>query len=213
MGTVKRWQEYARQYGVAGLMRHLGARVIRPVWERASAQILVMQPPVPVRGAKIPLDIRVLRPDEAAKTALIRPGWEDRWSGGDTCYGAWVNGVCIHHSWVTSRNSLIGEVHGWLKVGPGEAYVYDCYTSASWRGQGVFPAVLSHIGRTLSAAGAARIWIAVEHENRSSIRAIERAGFALAGEVIYHRHGTNSRVEVKRQPDVPQFGFSTGSTG
>ncbi|HWI53272.1 MAG TPA: GNAT family N-acetyltransferase [Symbiobacteriaceae bacterium] len=209
MGTIQRWQEYARQYGFSGLITHLVARTIRPVWERASAQILVLEPPVPARTAKVPLQIRIV--DQA--DGLTQPGWEQRWSRGDVCYGAWAGGVCVHHSWVTTQDSLIGEVHGRIKVAAGEAYVYDCFTSAESRGQGIFPAVLSHIGRGLVSSGTLRIWIAVEHENRSSIKAIERAGFRLAGEVSYRRFGGSARVAVAHEPNAPSFDFASGSVG
>jgi|GEM_PF-1710410 len=213
MGALKRWQEYARQYGYAGLVRHIAARLLRPVWETAATQILVLEPPVAGRSARVPLEVRVLSRSEALAAHLLHPDWDRRWSRGDICYGGWVNGVCVHHSWVTTRDTLIGEVHGQIRVAPDEAYVYDCFTSADCRGQGIFPAVLVHIGNALVGGGAARIWIAVEDENRSSIKAIERAGFQLAGEITYRRFAGSPQVSVRHESNQPSFGFASESAG
>jgi GNAT superfamily N-acetyltransferase len=213
MGMLKRWRDYSRQYGFAGLVRYLTARVLRPVWEASSTQILVLEPPVALREARVPVDIRVMTLDEASSTGLMHPDWAERWSRGHVCYGAWVAGTCVHHSWVTRSDAPVGEVHGRLILGPLEAYVYDCFTAATCRGQGIFPAVLSHVGRLLTAEGVEQVWIAVEDENRSSVKAIGRAGFRPAGEIQYRRLGRSARTSVDCVAEAPRFRFEHESAG
>jgi GNAT superfamily N-acetyltransferase len=201
MGAVSRWQEYARQYGWGGLVRYLARRVLRPVWEASSAYLLVMQPPAPAVTAKIDLRVGLLTREISAPNFE----WERRWAQGDLCYAAWRGDQLVHHSWVAQRDTYLAEVHGWVRLQPGEAYVYDCFTDGSCRGLGIFPAVLSHIGQALFAGNIRRIWIAVEEENRSSLKAIQRAGFEPAGEVAYRRVGAKGNRAVKPEPGAPPF--------
>lgn len=205
MGVVSRWQEYARQYGWVGLARHLALRVVRPVWESSGTQLLVIPPPAPPITARVAVRIALLTPQEAARHGLLNAEWEQRWHRGDVCFAAWRDGRFIHHSWVSYQDSYIGEVYGWLRLKAGEAYVYDCFTDGSCRGQGVFPAVLSHIGHELFNKGTHRIWIAVEEENRSSLKAIQRAGFRPAGEVFYRRVGRRANRAMHAVPGAPPF--------
>lgn len=188
MGALKRWQEYVRQYGTAGLVRYLLARVVRPVWERSSAQLLVMTAPTQPQAVKAKVPIEVVRLT-APRTGLEVGGldWADRWARGEVCYSAWLDGACVHYSWVSRQDSYLAEVHESLQIGPDEAYIYDCFTDGRHRGQAIFPAVLSTLASDLFGQGVQRIWIAVEEENRSSTRAILRAGFVPAAELHYRR--------------------------
>lgn len=213
MGTLKRWRDYSRQYGLAGLVRYLTARALLPVWEASSTQILVLEPPVAALEARVPVDIRVMTPDEARDAGFMHPDWAERWSRGHVCYGAWVGDACVHHSWVTRADAQVGEVHGRLILGPQEAYVYDCFTAATCRGQGIFPAVLSYLGRLLTGEGVTRTWIAVEDENRSSVKAIGRAGFQPVGEIRYRRLGRSAQTSVDYVADSLQFHFEHESAG
>jgi hypothetical protein len=202
MSLLKRWQEYARQYGALGLARYLLGRTLRPVWESDRTHMLVLEPPAPKVGARAPVTIGVLAPD-AATEAL--PGWRERLAAGHVCYAAWLDGRLVHHSWVSRTDTAVGEVHATLRLGPGEAYVYDCFTDGSCRGLGIFPAVLVFIGQSLFADGVQRVWIAVERQNRSSTKAIEKAGFRPAGEVLYRRVGARVTRQVTLLAGAPPF--------
>jgi len=188
MGLLTRWQEYVRQYGTMGLLRHLVARMVRPVWETNSALLLTLEPPAPVVKAKVPL-----------KIALIATKGPE----GHLCYGAWYAGARVHHSWVSFSDTRIAEIDSTIRLEPGEAYIYDCFTDGSTRGKRIFPAVLSHIAQELFAQGCRRIWIAVEEENRSSLKAIERAGFRRAAEVSYRRLGAHVILNTEHVPGSP----------
>lgn len=207
MGLINRWREYRRQYGVAGLARHLLTRIVRPVWESATVDILAIHPPGPNLSARAPIVISEMTPVLAQEAGLLGPDWKRRREQGHVCYAAWLNGVYVHHSWVAWNDAFLAEAHGWLRFAPGEAYIYDCFTSGSCRGLGIFPAVLSEIGRTLASSGIDRIWIAVERENTSSRRAIERAGFLLCCTLSYSRKGPWVKKVVDQQPHAPGCRF------
>lgn len=201
MSLVGRWQQYARQYGAGGLVQHLLARTIRPVWEHALTLMLVLEPPVPVLSARAPVTVGTLAPGFAG----THEGWAERWAAGHVCYAAWFEGRLVHHCWVSRRDTPVGEIHATLRLGPEEAYVYDCFTDATCRGLGIFPAVLSFVGRELATQGVSRIWIAVEHQNRSSAKAIRKAGFHPAGTVTYRRIGSSASRTVENEPGAPRF--------
>ncbi|HYF80998.1 MAG TPA: GNAT family N-acetyltransferase [Symbiobacteriaceae bacterium] len=208
MGVVDRWRAYARQYGAFGLLRHLAAKLVRPVFEHAAVDILVLSPPGTKLSARASVDIAEMSPEQARTAGFWSEEWQRRWAKGDVCYGAWLQGVCIHHSWVTTEDAYVGEAHGHLRVPQGEAYVYDCFTSGQSRGLGVFPAVLAYISQRQFDRGVRRLWIAVETENLSSRRAIERAGFVPAGTLEYHRFGSGGKVTVHQASGQPPIPFS-----
>jgi len=206
MSLIKRWGEYAKQYGWGGLVRYVAARLVRSVWERSLVQFLYLDKPVPPVAAKVPLRVEVLPPERAQ----LAPGCADpaagrRWAQGDVCYIAWRDTECVHYSWVSRVNSPVDEVHGILRVAAGEAYIYSCFTSGEHRGLGIFPAVLSLIEGELFASGVQRVWIAVEAENVASAKAIRRAGFLPAGTVSYRRVGSSVKRSVRREPGAPPF--------
>jgi RimJ/RimL family protein N-acetyltransferase len=205
MGVIRRWQEYARQYGTGGLVRHLLAQAIRPVWESASAEVLTLEPPAAAISARVPLEIDILTPEKARSRDISNTEWEKRWARGEQCYGGWLQQRLVHYSWVCRSDAYIGEIHGRLRVGADDAYVYDCFTDGSTRGLGIFPAVLSRIGQELFAGQTRRIWIVVEAENQSSRKAIMRAGFVPAGTIAYRKVGPSKQRHIQVRSGAPSF--------
>jgi ribosomal protein S18 acetylase RimI-like enzyme len=200
---LTRWREYARQYGTLGLMQRVGARLVRPVWERSHMHLLVLEAAPRLVEPRTPVRVDVLRAGNPQAAGLVGNDWSVRWANGDICYGAWREGNLVHHSWVTRADSYIAEIRVWVRPGSDEAYIYDCFTDGSCRGLGIFPAVLSTVGGMLFDRGVRRVWIAVEAENLSSRKAIERAGFRLACTVMYRRFGGWVRKEVRGEAGMP----------
>ncbi|HYG60550.1 MAG TPA: GNAT family N-acetyltransferase [Symbiobacteriaceae bacterium] len=205
MGLVQRWRQYARQYGTKGLVRYLLRRAVHPVWERSRVQLLVAEPPPQSVSARVPLRIDTLTAEAARRLHFMKPGWEERWARGETCYVAWKDDTLVHHSWVSAGSPYIGEAHVTLRIDRSDGYIYDCFTDGSCRGMGIFPAVLGHITCTLFGNGAARVWIAVEEENISSIKAIQRGGFRLAAVLDYRRLGPWVTRTTEALPGTPHF--------
>ena len=197
MKAVQRWRDYARQYGTTGLMKYLVARLLRPVRERAVVELYVATTAGPILEARRPIRIAELTPSEGRALRLAGDDWETRWRQGDRCFVAWEGETCVHFSWVSTRENYLAEAHRRIELEDGQAYVYDCFTAGAQRGAGIFPAVLSFIREHLYSEGRTCIWIAVEEENLSSKKAIERAGFSKVGTVTYDRWGKRviSRVD------------------
>jgi GNAT superfamily N-acetyltransferase len=101
-----------------------------------------------------------------------------------------------HASWVATQSAWVGEADRSFVVPPGDAYIYQSFTTPEMRGKGVYPAVLNTISARLGARGIAKLWIAAERTNHSSLRAIEKAGFSRTFEIEVRRRWGRTKVSV-----------------
>jgi RimJ/RimL family protein N-acetyltransferase len=96
------------------------------------------------------------------------------------CYGAWLADHLVHHSWVQSDGShRIAEAGRRVDVESGDFWIYDCRTSPSARGLGVYPYVLTFILREYFKNGCQKGVIYTTEDNVASQRGILKAGFQL----------------------------------
>lgn len=96
------------------------------------------------------------------------------------CYGAWLVGHLVHYSWVQSDGShRIAEAGRRVGVSSGDFWIYDCRTSPSARGLGVYPYVLTFILREYFKNGCRKGIIYTTEDNVASQRGILKAGFQL----------------------------------
>lgn len=94
---------------------------------------------------------------------------------GDKGYLGYVDGKCIHRSWVQSGPQKV-RLHKFypMQLQAGEAFIHYCETDPAVRGQHIFAHVLGVIASEMEGN---RILIAVDEGNRSSQRSMEKAGF------------------------------------
>jgi len=90
---------------------------------------------------------------------------------GDTGYFAYLDGKCVHRSWVVHSPQTI-HLHPMLpkKLQEGEAFIHYCETAPQARGQNIYPAVLAKIAEDFRDYGHA-LMICTNAKNKSSIRA------------------------------------------
>jgi ribosomal protein S18 acetylase RimI-like enzyme len=121
-------------------------------------------------------------PEDVAELAAAM-GFDDtlpvvqRFERGCHCYLARVSGQLVSYGWITFDKERIGSLGLSVRLQPGEAYIWDCATLAVYRGQRLYPALLTHMQRELRAAGFRRIWIGMDADNLSSLAGVARAGF------------------------------------
>lgn len=121
-------------------------------------------------------------PDDVAELATAM-GFDDtlpvlqRFERGCHCYLARVNGQLVSYGWITFDEESIGSLGLSVRLQPGEAYIWDCATLAVYRGQRLYPALLTHMQRELRATGFRLIWIGMDADNLSSLAGVARAGF------------------------------------
>lgn len=96
------------------------------------------------------------------------------------CYGAWLSGRLVHYSWVQASGShLILEAGRHVDIKLGEYWIYDCRTSPSARGLGIYPYVLTFISHEHLKNGFREGVIYTTEKNVASQRGILKAGFHL----------------------------------
>jgi GNAT superfamily N-acetyltransferase len=99
-----------------------------------------------------------------------------RFSRGRHCYIARVEGKLVAYGWITFDQEHIGELGLSIRLGEGEAYIWDCATLTAYRRQRLYPALLGHVLAELQRAGLRRVWIGTDGDNLPS-----QSGVALAG--------------------------------
>lgn len=157
----------------------------------------------------IPVTYRKVGPDSAdliAQTmgAPSPPEILSRFEAGSHCYTAWVGGQLASYGWVSFRAEYVGEFNLRLRLIPGEAYIWDCFTLPAYRRQGLYSALLAHILSDLETSPVCRVWIGADSDNLASQRGIERAGFRAAAEIVLARVLAMRLVWVQGRPGVPE---------
>ena len=96
---------------------------------------------------------------------------------GDKGYFAYLNGKCVHRSWVQFGEKEV-EIHKYSKrkIKKDEAYIHYCETAPEARGKNIYPAVLSKIVSDFKNEYN-NIYIATVIKNEASRIGIEKAGF------------------------------------
>jgi hypothetical protein len=101
--------------------------------------------------------------------------------GGNVCYCASRSGQLAHCTWVqTSGSHRIKRAGRVEEIKPGEFWIYECLTSRSQRGLGIYPAVLSRVVRDQFDRGLQEGVIYTTPQNVPSQRGILKAGFRFA---------------------------------
>lgn len=113
----------------------------------------------------------------------------ERLQRGSRCFGARIEGELVAYGWASSESECVGELEREFRMGPGEAYVWDCATLPAYRRAGLYTALLSLIARTLCDHDLSRLWIGASLANRPSIRGFVAAGFEPVLRVLYLRLG------------------------
>lgn len=92
------------------------------------------------------------------------------------------DGSLMHMSWIARFVLRVDELGCTLRLPEEEVCIYDVVTAATWRGRGVYPAVLTWMRRHAHPWFAAkRIWIYCEAENLPSRSGIGKAGYEPSG--------------------------------
>jgi GNAT superfamily N-acetyltransferase len=103
------------------------------------------------------------------------------------CFILKVGDEIATYGWVTHGVECVGELERQFNLHDDEAYIWDCSTVPTWRGQRCYSALLSQIIYRLHDEGVARLWIGASRQNQPSIRAFANAGFNQVVDVVYRR--------------------------
>ena len=165
------------------------------------------RPLPPAIVPRIPATFMRIGPEEELVQAM---GLDDpaimlqRFATGRHCYAARVDGKLAAYGWVTFDEEAIGELGLRFRLKAGEAYIWDCATLPAYRGQLLYPALLSYIVSELDAAGLRRVWIGADMDNLVSQKGMALAGFQPAVDFLVDSTQGISRPRLKGQPGIPE---------
>ena len=91
-----------------------------------------------------------------------------------------------------------------VKLLPGEIYIWDCVTTAEFRGKHLYSALLSHIIQEFCTQGFCRAWIGADLENIVSQKGMSRAGFHHVADLFIERVVAIRQVWVQGLPNIPE---------
>lgn len=175
-----------RRHGVLGVATRAVARAWRR-WIHAVDEVIVFRASRAGTAATtelevVPASLRELTalaaacPEQLDAPRLRRA--RERIRDGDRVFVARAAGELAHIAWLGTREEIVAshEVGTDVRLpldGP-QALIYDCWTPASMRGRGVYPAVLRAL---IAEATGDAVWIFCERGNHASRRGIGKAGF------------------------------------
>jgi len=154
--------------------------------ERASAPGLKLREATASDGPRYAADIGT----DSPRTFRARLSRTSR------CFVVVSDGMFVHATWLTAEGAWTRELRAMLRPPAGDAYVYESFTRPEMRGRGVYPFALNEIAGWASDHVLRKVWVAVEGDNASSLRAVSKAGFRPAGEVRYRRSQGRFAIET-----------------
>lgn len=127
-----------------------------------------------------------------------------RFEQGRCCAIARVAGQLAAYGWQTFDEEGIGELGLRMRLLPGEVYLWDCATLPAWRGQRLYPALLSYMLDVLQHDGFQRVWIGMDADNLPSQTGAALAGFQPIIDILLVREPHTRRFLARGYPDVPE---------
>ena len=111
-----------------------------------------------------------------------------RMANDHVAFVAYINHVPASFGWMARSKALIGELSHEMILPLGNRYLWNFRTMESFRGLGIYPALLQYIVRQ-EREKADCFWIIHAPENASSLKGIKKAGFHYVGK-LYSNKGT-----------------------
>jgi RimJ/RimL family protein N-acetyltransferase len=147
----------------------------------------MLDDPISHTEARMPITIDLLKKTEADEYSMFKAEVRqseiiDRINSGHWCFVARHRGKIISATWAAANMTvrsyyLNREIH----LGQDEVYTYNSFTEPDFRGLSVSPALKAEMMRYFRSAGYRRMICWVSPENRSSLKALRKAGFHPLG--------------------------------
>lgn len=112
---------------------------------------------------------------------------------GDKGYYAYLNGECVHRSWVKRGPKEILLTKGYSRFfSENDVYIHYCATAEKARGKNIYPYILSHICNELQNQN---VYVLVLEKKLTARRGVEKAGFQKVKRVLIRRVFGFTRIE------------------
>lgn len=165
--------------------------------------------PFPSLAPAIPVECAPLEPDEVAELAGLHPDVSieearARLEKGHRCYVARHCGRVVHAIWTGFDRVWIPYLEYWLQLQPGDAYAYQSWTAAEYRGKGIATARAIVMAHDLRKSGYRRVLGAVMPGSHAALGPVRKLGYPLCGVIGYYRLGPWRRPFYRPlTPDAP----------
>jgi len=136
---------------------------------------------------------RMAGPDDLPEFGKFLPSFfircfKKRFALGEHCLVAICDGRIAHYCWyIWEKNYYVREIIFLVMVLPDKAYIYDAYTRASFRDQGIHQEAYRLISHEMAQAGKRYVVVMMDRKNLNSIFTAIQVGFRLKGSIIYRR--------------------------
>ncbi len=205
--TARTWSRL-RTRGLAEIFDLVRARAVE--WVGSEDELTMLSRPAtgPPPAFRHDPHLSLRRATEADATEYARAIGTDspatfrgRLTATSHCFLVHLQGELLHSSWVTTSAAWTREVRAFVRPPPGDAYVYESFTTPEARGRGVYPFALAGICGWGTEQGLRNVWVAVERGNEPSLRAITKAGFRPVYSIRYSRRLGRLSVDATPAPD------------
>lgn len=105
-----------------------------------------------------------------------------RLANDNIAFVAYLNNQPAAFGWMAKYNAGIGELNHEFMLPEGNRYLWNFRTIDTYRGKGIYTALLHYI-LTSGDKNAARFWIIHAPENNASLKGIRKAGFKYVGKL------------------------------
>lgn len=166
------------------------------IWE--NVLVFDISLPVPVRKkihrvarAKVAENEDIMR--LATQFEKFRRGLaERRVKQGNLCFLAYVGEKIVHYRWIafgeTEMDATPRSAHLWkVRISSDSAYMFDAFTVPEYRGLGIGPYVFNEALDYLNKKQISKLFALIDKDNWPSIRAAEKMGYRLVGEIILRK--------------------------
>jgi hypothetical protein len=166
----------------------------RTVYRRIICMQRLLSEPIPEVKPRLPIAIGILKESEVDDYLKFQPKADaaevrSKLNSGDLCIVARYEGQIANAGWVSTRRAPVEYLGREIQLSQGEAYAHDTYTSPRVRGQNISAARSVWMLRYFQGAGYKRVIGTIVPENKSSIRASEKAGYRPYGVMGYVKLG------------------------
>lgn len=139
---------------------------------------------IPKIKSEIPVDIDICNQPLELKN-IQRSVIEKRISMGHKFFIAQHRSEPVAYIFVSTKECWVGEVDDMLEIGKGEVYLYDAFTYREYRGNHIYPCLMSHIARFYRKKNYSLAIIFTTLSNRISSAGIERVGLTCYEKVDF----------------------------
>lgn len=127
-----------------------------------------------------------------------------RLATGRRAFVAWFEHKIVAFGWLSQQPEYIGEQEREIQISLDQAYIWDCVTLSSYRGQRLYSALLSHMLAALRQEGVRRVWIGSSVSNQPSLRGFASAGFLPLITLTHVRVWRLRVLWIKEHPGSPR---------